>query len=132
MHAKPRTLRPPGRAVLCVAPEYPRVGTLVFFASCLNIRKILQERRKSGRTATEKEKCPCCCSPATSKGFFLFPLQFCRFFALSAKFSVYSGTRQKHQSSHFGVSGAVHNIYLPGGRRVRGFVGIEPLVHPCS
>ncbi len=20
---------------------------------------------------------------------------------------------------------------LPGGRRVRGFVGIEPLVHPC-
>ena len=23
------------------------------------------------------------------------------------------------------------NIYLPGGRRVRGFVGIEPLVHPC-
>ena len=24
-----------------------------------------------------------------------------------------------------------NNIYLPGGRRVRGFVGIEPLVHPC-
>ena len=24
------------------------------------------------------------------------------------------------------------NIYLPGGRRVRGFVGIEPLVHPLS
>ena len=23
---------------------------------------------------------PCCCSPATSKGIFLFPLQFCRFF----------------------------------------------------
>ena len=39
--------------------------------------------------------CPCCCSPATSKGFFLFPLQFCRFFAFPAKFSVYSGTRQK-------------------------------------
>ena len=38
---------------------------------------------------------PCCCSPATSEGIFLFPLQFCRFFALSAKFSVYSGTRQK-------------------------------------
>ena len=36
----------------------PKVGTLVFFASCLNIRKILQERRKSGRTATEKEKSP--------------------------------------------------------------------------
>ena len=26
---------------------------------------------------------------------------------------------------------ATNNIYLPGGRRVRGFVGIEPLVHPC-
>jgi hypothetical protein len=36
----------------------PSVGTLVFFASCLNIRKILQERQKSGRTATEKEKSP--------------------------------------------------------------------------
>ena len=27
---------------------------------------------------------------------------------------------------------ATNNIYLPGGRRVRGFVGIEPLVHPCQ
>ena len=26
---------------------------------------------------------------------------------------------------------ATNNIYLPGGRRVRGFVGIEPLVRPC-
>ena len=26
---------------------------------------------------------------------------------------------------------ATNNIYLPGGRRGRGFVGIEPLVHPC-
>ena len=68
MPTKPRTLRPPGRAVLCVAPEYPRVGTLVFFASCLNIRKILQERRKSGRTATEKEKCPCWLQDCNSKG----------------------------------------------------------------
>ena len=39
--------------------------------------------------------CPCCCNSATSKGFFLFPLQFCRFFAFPPKFSVYSGTRQK-------------------------------------
>ena len=58
MPTKPRTLRPPGRVMLCVAPEYPHVGTLVFFASCLNIRGILQERRKSGKTATEKEKSP--------------------------------------------------------------------------
>jgi len=68
MPAKPRTLRPPGRAVLCVAPEYPRVGTLVFFASCLNIRKILQEGRKSGKTATEKEKSPHWLQGCNSKG----------------------------------------------------------------
>ena len=68
MPTKPRTLRPPGGAVLCVAPEYPKVGTLVFFALCLNIRKILQERRKSGRTATEKEKCPHWLQGCNSKG----------------------------------------------------------------
>jgi len=44
------------------------VGTLVFFASCLNIRKILQERRKSGRTATEKEKSPYWLQICNSKG----------------------------------------------------------------
>jgi putative DNA primase/helicase len=30
-----------------------------------------------------------------------------------------------------GYSGATHNTALPGGRRVRGFVNIEPIVHPC-
>ena len=68
MPTKPRTLRPPGRAVLCVAPEYPRVGTLVFFASCLNIREILEERQKSGKTATEKEKSPYWLQSCNSKG----------------------------------------------------------------
>ena len=46
----------------------PKVGTLVFFALCLNIRKILQERRKSGRTATEKEKSPYWLQICNSKG----------------------------------------------------------------
>lgn len=46
----------------------PKVGTLVFFASCLNIRRILQERRKSGRTATEKEKSPYWLQICNSKG----------------------------------------------------------------
>ena len=46
----------------------PKAGTLVFFASCLNIRKILQERRKSGRTATEKEKSPYWLQICNSKG----------------------------------------------------------------
>ena len=27
---------------------------------------------------------------------------------------------------------ATNNIYLPGGRRVRGFIGIEALIHPCQ
>ena len=68
MPTKPRTLRPPGGAVLCVAPEYPKVGTLVFFALCLNIRKILQKEQKSGKTATEKEKSPYWLQVCNSKG----------------------------------------------------------------
>ena len=68
MPTKSRTLRPPGRAVLCVAPEYPKVGTLVFFALCLNIQKILEERQKSGKTATEKEKSPYWLQICNSKG----------------------------------------------------------------
>jgi len=53
--------------VMCCT-RVPSVGTLVFFASCLNIRKILQERRKSGRTATEKEKSPYWLQICNSKG----------------------------------------------------------------
>jgi len=46
----------------------PSVGTLVFFVSCLNIRGILQKEQKSGKTATEKEKCPCWLQSCNSKG----------------------------------------------------------------
>ena len=46
----------------------PKVGTLVFFALCLNIRGILQKKQKSGRTATEKEKCPHWLQGCNSKG----------------------------------------------------------------
>ena len=46
----------------------PKVGTLVFFVLCLNIRKILEERQKSGKTATEKEKCPHWLQGCNSKG----------------------------------------------------------------
>ena len=55
-----------GDVIYCT--RVPSVGTLVFFASCLNIRKILQERRKSGRTATEKEKSPYWLQICNSKG----------------------------------------------------------------
>ena len=46
----------------------PSVGTLVFFVSCLNIRKILQKEQKSGKTATEKEKSPYWLQDCNSKG----------------------------------------------------------------
>ena len=46
----------------------PKVGTLVFFVSCLNIRGILQKEQKSGKTATEKEKCPHWLQDCNSKG----------------------------------------------------------------
>ena len=57
-----------GQVDVMYCTSVPRVGTLVFFASCLNIRKILQERRKSGRTATEKEKSPYRLQDCNSKG----------------------------------------------------------------
>jgi len=44
------------------------VGTLVFFALCLNIRRILQKGRKSSKTATEKEKSPYRLQGCNSKG----------------------------------------------------------------
>ena len=53
--------------VSCVAPEYPKVGTLVLFALCLNIRGILQKEQKSGKTATEKEKALTGCRAATAR-----------------------------------------------------------------
>ena len=46
----------------------PKVGTLVFFVSCLNIRRILQKEQKSGKTATEKEKSPYWLQFCNSKG----------------------------------------------------------------
>ena len=57
-----------GQGDVMYCTRVPSVGTLVFFASCLNIRKILQERRKSGRTATEKEKSPYWLQVCNSKG----------------------------------------------------------------
>ena len=57
-----------GQIDVMYCTRVPSVGTLVFFASCLNIRKILQERRKSGRTATEKEKSPYWLQGCNSKG----------------------------------------------------------------
>jgi len=57
-----------GQSDIMYCTRVPKAGTLVFFALCLNIRKILQERRKSGRTATEKEKSPYWLQSCNSKG----------------------------------------------------------------
>ena len=57
-----------GQIDVMYCTRVPRVGTLVFFALCLNIRRILQKRRKSGRTATEKEKCPHWLQDCNSEG----------------------------------------------------------------
>ena len=46
----------------------PKWELWCFFALCLNIRKILQKGRKSGRTATEKEKSPYWLQICNSKG----------------------------------------------------------------
>jgi len=53
--------------VMCCT-RVPSVGNLVFLASCLNIRRILWKGRKSGRTATEKEKSPHWLQGCNSKG----------------------------------------------------------------
>ena len=63
--------------------------------------------------------------------FFFFRCSSAAFSPFQQNFPYIQAGSKKHQSSHFGVSGAVHNIASPSGRRVRGFVGIEPLVHPC-
>jgi hypothetical protein len=54
--------------MLCTAPEYPVWELWYFFASCLNIRGILQKEQKSGKTATEKEKSPYRLQGCNSKG----------------------------------------------------------------
>ena len=57
-----------GRGDVMYCTRVPSVGTLVFFVSCLNIRKILQKEQKSGKTATEKEKSPYWLQSCNSKG----------------------------------------------------------------
>ena len=57
-----------GQVDIMYCTRVPRVGTLVFFVSCLNIRRILRKGRKSGRTATEKEKNPYWLQGCNSKG----------------------------------------------------------------
>ena len=57
-----------GQSDIMYCTRVPKVGTLVFFALCLNIRKILEERQKSGKTATEKEKSPYWLQSCNSKG----------------------------------------------------------------
>lgn len=57
-----------GQVDVMYCTSVPRVGTLVFFVLCLNIRGILQKEQKSGKTATEKEKSPYWLQICNSKG----------------------------------------------------------------
>ena len=57
-----------GQVDVMYCTRAPRVGTLVFFDLCLNIRGILRKEQKSGRTATEKEKYPHWLQICNSKG----------------------------------------------------------------
>ena len=57
-----------GQVDVMYCTSVPRVGTLVFFALCLNIRGILRKGQKGGRTATEKEKSPHWLQGCNSKG----------------------------------------------------------------
>ena len=57
-----------GQVDVMYCTRVPSVGALVFFASCLNIRGILQKEQKSGKTATEKEKSPYRLQGCNSKG----------------------------------------------------------------
>ena len=57
-----------GQGDVMYCTSVPRVGTLVFFALCLNIRGILRKGQKGGRTATEKEKSPHWLQGCNSKG----------------------------------------------------------------
>jgi len=65
------------------------------------------------------------------RAFFFFRCSFAAFSPFLQNSPYIQAGNKKHQSSHFGVSGAIHNTALPGGRRVRGFVDIEPIVRPC-
>ena len=68
MPTKPRTLRPPGRAMLCTAPEYPKVGTLVFFCLVPEYTENFAERAKKWQNCNGKEKSPYWLQSCNSKG----------------------------------------------------------------
>ena len=54
---------------------------------------------------------PCCCSPATSEGIFLFPLQFCRFFAPFCK--IFRIFRHKAKTPEFPLWGTLVQHITP-------------------
>ena len=57
-----------GQVDVMYCTRVPQSGNSGVFALCLNIRRILQKGRKSGKTATEKEKCPHWLQDCNSKG----------------------------------------------------------------
>ena len=66
----------------------------------------------------------------SSKEFYNIYKQWCEDNACHSVSAIRFSAELRQNDRRYNLE-ATNNIYLPGGRRVRGFVGIEPLVHPC-
>ena len=69
-------------------------------------------------------------SSISSKEFYDIYKQWCEDNACHSVSAIRFSAELRQNDRRYNLE-ATNNIYLPGGRRVRGFVGIEPLVHPC-
>jgi type II secretory ATPase GspE/PulE/Tfp pilus assembly ATPase PilB-like protein len=70
--------------------------------------------------------------PCNQQGHFSFSVAVLPLFRLSSKiFRIFRQEAKNTRVPTLGYSGATHNTALLGGRRVRGFVDIEPIVRPC-
>jgi hypothetical protein len=69
--------------------------------------------------------------PCNQQGHFSFSVAVLPLFRLSSKiFRIFRQEAKNTRVPTLGYSGATHNTALLGGRRVRGFVDIEPIVRP--
>ena len=66
----------------------------------------------------------------SSKEFYEIYKQWCEDNACHSVSAIRFSAELRQNDRRYNLE-ATNNIYLPGGRRVRGFAGIEPLVHPC-
>ena len=67
MPTKPRTLRPPGRAVLCVAPEYPAWELWCFLLPARIYGEFCRKGEKAAELQRKKKKALTGCRAATAR-----------------------------------------------------------------